>query len=611
MVVARWMRTCGWAAVWLGVWSATGAALEPAKVPGPISREQIGQLINQLGDNDYFVRERAQQELSQIGIEAFDALNEAENRNDLEIADRARFLIRLMRVEWVVDSDPPEVKRLMKAYETDNYDSRDEHDRLQVVQKLAELPADQGLASLCRIVRFEKNQLLAKQAALQVIPQKIDEKKIDDKQWAARAKAIAEGIGRSPRPPADWLRTYVAAQNDPQGAVGGWAKLAEAETRALRQYPQQSRAQLVIGLWKQEVAALERAHRSEDALAAMRQMVALEPDDSDSLSELLGWLVERKAWAVVDEAAKRYADRFEQDPVLLYTLAQACEAQGNKVLAQETAERALKLNPDNQRQHLLVAFKLQQRGRFVWSELEYRKTIGIGPPGQSDTLRAHAFLAEMLHDQADDLPAAKSLDESAQAMEERIRSGRPLDELEGDINTTRARMHYFYACHAASTGDRAKQIEELEKGLEQDRTDADVLIALFRIPDLDPPLKEKTRRLIRAATEEFRNQIQQSPDNSTPYNQLAWLVGNTEGDYQEALRCSQKSNELRPNVAGYLDTLGRCYYALGDYANAVEFQSKAIELDPHSGQMNRQLVIFREALAKAEAKKPKKADDKK
>ena len=113
----------------------------------------------------------------------------------------------------------------------------------------------------------------------------------------------------------------------------------------------------------------------------MRQMIALEPDDSDSLSELLGWLVERKAWAVVDEAAKRYADRFEQDPVLLYTLAQACEAQGNKSLAQETAERALKLNPENQRQHLLVAFKLQQRGRFVWSELEYRKTIAIGPAG--------------------------------------------------------------------------------------------------------------------------------------------------------------------------------------------------------------------------------------
>jgi tetratricopeptide (TPR) repeat protein len=606
MVVARWMKTCGWAAVWLGVWIATGAALEPAKVPGPISREQIGQLINQLGDNDYFVRERAQQELSQIGIEAFDALNEAENRNDLEIADRARFLIRLMRVEWVVDSDPPEVKRLMRTYEGAAYESRDDREHLDVIQKLADLPADHGLASLCRIVRFEKNQLLAKQAALQVIQQKVE-----DKQWASRTKTIADGIARSPRPPADWLRIYVSAHNDPGSAVGSWAKLADAETRALRQYPQQSKAQLVIGLWKQEVTALEQAHRKEDALAAMRQMIALEPDDSDSLSELLNWLVEQKAWAVVDEAAKRYADRFEQDPALLYTLAQACEAQGNKTLAQETAERALKLNPENQRQHLLVAFKLQQRGRFVWSELEYRKTIAIGPAGQSDTLRAHAFLAEMLHDQADDLPAAKSLDESAQAMEERIRSGRPLDELEGDLNTTRARMHYFYACHAAKVGDRAKQIQELEKGLEQDRTDADVLIALYRIPDLDAPLKEKTRRLIRAATEEFRNQIQQSPDNSTPYNQLAWLVGNTEGDYQEALRCSQKSNELRPNVAGYLDTLGRCYYAVGDYANAVEFQSQAIKLDPFSGQMNRQLVIFREALAKAEAQKAKKADDKK
>ncbi len=117
--------------------------------------------------------------------------------------------------------------------------------------------------------------------------------------------------------------------------------------------------------------------------------------------------------------------------------------------------------------------------------------------------------------------------------------------------------------------------------------------------------------MIRAATEEFRNQIQQSPDNATPYNQLAWLVGNTEGDYQEALRCSQKSIELRPNVAGYLDTLGRCYFSVGDFSNAVKYQLQAIELDPHSGQMNRQLVVFREALAKAESQKSKKAEDKK
>ena len=54
--------------------------------------------------------------------------------------------------------------------------------------------------------------------------------------------------------------------------------------------------------------------------------------------------------------------------------------------------------------------------------------------------------------------------------------------------------------------------------------------------------------------------------------------------------------ELRPETAGYLDTLGRCYYAKGDYKSAVLHQSRAAELDPHSVQIRRQLEFFQQAL---------------
>ena len=84
------------------------------------------------------------------------------------------------------------------------------------------------------------------------------------------------------------------------------------------------------------------------------------------------------------------------------------------------------------------------------------------------------------------------------------------------------------------------------------------------------------------------------------HNQLAWLVANTEGDYDEALRSSQRSLELRPETAGYLDTLGRCFYAKGDYKNAVLQQSRAVELDPHSRQILRQLEFFQKALKAAQ-----------
>jgi tetratricopeptide (TPR) repeat protein len=87
-------------------------------------------------------------------------------------------------------------------------------------------------------------------------------------------------------------------------------------------------------------------------------------------------------------------------------------------------------------------------------------------------------------------------------------------------------------------------------------------------------------------------------------NQYAWLVGNTIGDYQEAVKLSQESvkicqqlPEMKPSYAGYLDTLGRAYYGAGDVPNAVKHQAMAVALSPASGQIRRQLEFFqKEAL---------------
>ncbi|HEU5433123.1 MAG TPA: hypothetical protein VFU81_15760, partial [Thermomicrobiales bacterium] len=67
------------------------AARQPAdesREPG-VTEAQIAALIEQLGDDDFFARERAQQQLARIGFDAFDALSAAENHDDIEIAARA------------------------------------------------------------------------------------------------------------------------------------------------------------------------------------------------------------------------------------------------------------------------------------------------------------------------------------------------------------------------------------------------------------------------------------------------------------------------------------------------------------------------------------------
>ena len=84
---------------------------------------------------------------------------------------------------------------------------------------------------------------------------------------------------------------------------------------------------------------------------------------------------------------------------------------------------------------------------------------------------------------------------------------------------------------------------------------------------------------------------------ASTYNQLAWLIGNTQGDYEAAVRYSHKSLDIRPQTAGYLDTLGRCYFAIKDYENAVKYQRRAAKLEPYSEQIRRQLTEFEQILS--------------
>jgi hypothetical protein len=83
-------------------------------------------------------------------------------------------------------------------------------------------------------------------------------------------------------------------------------------------------------------------------------------------------------------------------------------------------------------------------------------------------------------------------------------------------------------------------------------------------------------------------------------NQYAWLVGNTFGDYQEAVKLSQESvrisrthPDLKTDQSGFLDTLGRAYFGAGDIPNAVKHQGMAVAINPDSGQIRRQYEFFK------------------
>ena len=53
---------------------------------------------------------------------------------------------------------------------------------------------------------------------------------------------------------------------------------------------------------------------------------------------------------------------------------------------------------------------------------------------------------------------------------------------------------------------------------------------------------------------------------------------------------------MQPDEGAYLDTLAHVYFGKGDFANAVKYQAKAVEHDPHTPLIRRELEHFRKKL---------------
>jgi tetratricopeptide (TPR) repeat protein len=552
---------------------------------------RVAELIAELGDDDFFVRQQAQEELERIGFEAFDALDDARQSDDVEIAARATSLIRRMQSEWTEADDPPEIRELLADYKR-----LDQNAHLLLLQRLAALPQQTGLPVLCRLIRFDRSEVLSKLAALALIE---GTQPPDDAGWRERASLLRRGLGRSDRAAAEWLNVYLAAHDDPGDAAARWGEIAASEQKALTIDPRSTQPAIVMSLWRQQAGVLRKLARREEAVEAMVRVVELEEGGSNTLGELLNWLIDESDFEQFDLVAKKFNGQVRTDPLLLYQVAQARQKQGDTDRADETIAAAVAINQGNQAAHFNTARALQGRGMFDWSQKEYEEAVAAGRAGSAATLECQRALSEMLYDQARYADAASLLETSLAAVDADAKQGRTgeLEKTGREPQEVQARIHYFRACGQGAAGEGAAQLAELEQALAADQRDIDVLIALYGMANLPPDLRKRVVGLIDESAQDLRDLIDQAPEEPDLHNQLAWLLSHTHGDKQEALQLSKRSLELSPNSAGYLDTLGRCYYALGDYPAAVRYQRQAVERDPHGGQIRRQLELFERTLA--------------
>ncbi|UUO06549.1 hypothetical protein M4951_24795 [Blastopirellula sp. J2-11] len=583
------------------------------------THDRIDQLIQQLGHRNFAIRERAQNELSAIGVTAFDQVYAAMNHRDLEIARRAQYLARSLNVNWAREDYSPEVRAFLTRYS-----KQDEDQRSSLIGQLGELTSMDAISALSRISRLEISERLSKEAALVIaLNQQIG---LSPESIAQIKETITAEIGTSQRTGPAWLRLYEASLDDPAPAIDQRQALIEQELQTFVSRPDRTTRHIVQDLLRWQVEQQRKLGHDDDSLATMRQVIRISQGSSSELIDITTWLLNQRGPKIVEELAAHYADpqqpqageingRFSEESILLYLLAEAKLVQGKIDEATTVADQAHHMNDSLLDNVFLTADALHKRGLIRWAEREYRRVIDKeGPFSPRYSAWPTRQLGEMLADRKRYADAAGVYKPLVEVYDTETKRGKTSEEAEGD----RSRYHYFLARAAEKRGDIEAAKEELKKANQRDPFEVDVLIMMHRI-STDPKWLEYTRPKIEDARAEFKKTVEDFQKHwdffkrngrgveflgndlrtyTRELNQYAWMVGNTYGDLDHAIEASLLSLELAPGEGAYLDTLAHCYFANKEYAKALECQTEAVEQMPHYLEIREKYARFADAYEK-------------
>lgn len=582
---------------------------EPAAPPGGAA--EIAELVERLGHPGYAERLDAQRRLLDAGLDAFDALREAQDNPDPEVADAARRLLAEITAARSDRSDPPLVRRWLDAYDGEVL-GRD----LDVVRALAKMPAETATPALARLARFAPSERAAAEAACLLLSssERVPSAARVDAMVAA-VTALRDRHGPGTRSAANWLDAFVREASG-EAQTERWRDFAEGERLALERGSDDVSIATVGTLhwcWLRSALANGLDADAADAATALTQLREAAP--TARLARAVAWASDAERNAVVDGLLETHADLLATKRGL-YLRAGVAADRGRMAEADALAAEALAAEtPDAGEDddpfdvpmdpRFGVAAELLEAGRADWAIAEYESAARGAEDLEGEAVVAAWRLANLHFDAERYAEAAAALAPLVEKIERsrparndyddlpQVQATPPLAPSSGELV---ARQKFSEALAARAVGDREGELAGLRRAVNADPRDADVLIAMHRVADPPPAFAAETRRRIDDRRRDFEREVWDRPERSEAYNQWAWLVGNTYGDFEKAVRYSRRSLEIAPETAGYLDTLARCLFAAGRLEEAVDAQRRAVELEPRMLVLRRQLEEFEAAL---------------
>jgi tetratricopeptide (TPR) repeat protein len=606
----------------IGVASLLAAFTAAAGAAGPTD-DRIADLIRQLGDPHYGRRERAAAELDSLGAAAIDQLlAAAEMSDDLEVALRASWLVESIPVDDPGDASA--ARSLLQGYKTKTL-----AERVVTMHWLLRLDDDTGISPLARIARLDRDPAASRVAAALLAREWTP----GDPFWPGIAERIAMALGSSQRPTSRLLASLVAFSQADSVDGRRAARDAAREVVALldRSRPadvttagdsevdeSDSSAAITRDLGRTTQRLFERSlvlmlietGDVEEARGILRgvfaEFLAQGGDDTlqtaSNLADTLIWAAAHGLPDVVDDLPAEGHDDVREHFILRFARAVCERTRGNDTVAEQLARATFEQEGMSFVDRLRAGILLQKWGAGDWASREYTAVVDDNEAPAQQQVLASVMYAEFLHDRGRDGEAAGVLDRLVgDDAGERAPALRQLDR---DPAQTRARADYFRACAAAAAGDTAAQRRALEAAAGGAAPDVDALIALYHLPNNTPEQRQATLDRIQAALARMEEEIQQVPEDPNTYNEYAWLVSNTEGDFAKALRYSKRSLRDSFDNASYLDTLAHCHAAAGNLAAAIRTQRLAMRHEPHNRIIRLNLAAFE---ARASGRQPEPA----
>ena len=512
------------------------------------TRPQIRQWIQQLGDESYLVRQRAESLLIHAGMQAHPELQRARQSRDIEIARRAEYVLSQIEPSFL-DTENRAVALWVRWY----VEAPHQATKAQIIWALADPTLDltrgEGLQTLCRLVRFEENAALRLEAAKTLIAYPPVSAMLRQK-WYQHIRDEFRETGDE-----ELLHCLADYANI-------WCALDEAGEKTTPELQEQVQA-----VAAEVLRLLERPENSiqtGSALDIMLHYAVAELQDAAGLTE------DREA-----------------------TIAAALAVQPEPI---QTTEPLLPLNDYAgllMYEHYHAGKCLQLRFRLHWGMAHFQKVMETGDV----VLRVAASenAAVIAKYSADYLAAAAFYDKHLEILDspEYRRGHNPNRQM------ALARKQRLYCL--AENAKAEENWEEVQNYVTQalsvpdapiEISDIDLVILAHyfygRQPDVVPEFKDKVESIhkqlwqkILSFHEHGSNELRLEKMPVT-CNTAAWLLANTGGDYHVALTLVEAALKIEPDDPSILDTLAHVYFLGGKIDEAIRTQEQVVRLAPEA-----------------------------